>query len=106
MNADQHEGTASLERPKTGVTRRNRRRTAGDLEALRRELWHACRRVGDVLDDLDAEPGDLCRAANSLAALANAYRATTESAVLEVEVAELRRRVDALHGPSIRGRAA
>ncbi len=61
---------------------RRRRRTAGDLEALRRELWHGLRRVGEVFDDHDAEPAELCKAANSLAALANAYRGVTEAAEL------------------------
>ena len=61
---------------------RRRRATAGDLEALRRELWYGLRRVGDVFDNPDAEPGELCKAANALAALANAYRGVTEAAEL------------------------
>jgi hypothetical protein len=61
---------------------RRRRAAAGSLEHLRRELWHAARTVGAVLDDPDALPADVCRAANSLAALANSYRAVTEAADL------------------------
>ena len=64
------------------ITRRRPRRTSGDLEALRREVWFALRRVGDVLDNPDATPDEICRAANSLAALANSYRGVTEAAEL------------------------
>jgi hypothetical protein len=66
-------------KPALAGASRRRRAAAGDLQALRRELWHAARRVGDVLDDVDALPADVCRAANSLAALANSYRAVTEA---------------------------
>lgn len=71
--------------------RRRRRATAGTLEQLRRELWHATRTVGAVLDDPDALPADVCRAANALAALGNAYRAVTESVDLDARVTELER---------------
>ena len=77
--------TRTNARPKPAPARRSgrRRRAApGDLEALRRELWHGIRRVGDVLDKLDAEPGELCKAANALAAMSNAYRGVTEAAAL------------------------
>ena len=62
---------------------RRRRATAGDLEALRRELWYGLRRVGDVFDKPDATPDELCRAANALAAMSNAYRAVHSDAELE-----------------------
>jgi hypothetical protein len=72
-------------RPKPPTPRRSgrrRRAKAGDLEALRREMWHAIRKVADLLDAPDAEPADLVRAANALAALGNAYRGVTEAADL------------------------
>ena len=90
--------TAARATRKPGPKRpRLRRRTSGDLEALRREVWFALRRVGDVLDNPDATPDEICRAANSLAALANAYRATTEAAELlprleAIEAAQARER--------------
>ena len=62
--------------------RRARRSPPGGLDALRRELWHALRRVGEVLDNPNADPADVCRAGNTLAALANAYRGVTEAADL------------------------
>lgn len=68
---------------------RRRRAKAGDLEALRREMWHAVRKVSDILDDPDADPGDTIRAANALAALGNAYRGVTETSVLEERLAAL-----------------
>lgn len=72
-------------RPKPPAARRSgrrRRAKAGDLEALRREMWHAIRKVADLLDAPNAEPADLVRAANALAALGNAYRGVTEAADL------------------------
>ena len=79
------------------ITRRRPRRTSGDLEALRREVWFALRRVGDVLDNPDADAGDVCRAANALAALANSYRGVTEAAEIiprleAIEAAQARER--------------
>jgi hypothetical protein len=68
---------------------RRRRLSPGDLRALRRELWYALRRVGEVLDDPAAEPADLCRAGNTLAALANAYTRATEADDLAERVAAL-----------------
>ena len=84
-NADHDERTAPVARPKTaynGRSGRRRRGKAGDLEALRRELWHAVRLVSDALDADDLDVGDLVRGANALAALANSYRGVTESADL------------------------
>ena len=69
-------------RPPARRSGRRRRAKAGDLEALRREMWHAIRKVADLLDAPDAEPADLVRAANALAALGNAYRGVTEAADL------------------------
>ena len=81
--ADPDAKTAARATRKPGPKRpRVRRRTSGDLEALRREVWFALRRVGDVLDNPDADAGDVCRAANALAALANSYRGVTEAAEL------------------------
>jgi hypothetical protein len=37
------------------------------------------RRIGDVLDNQDATSDEECRAANALAALANAYRGVSET---------------------------
>lgn len=65
--------------------RRVRRGKPGDIEGLRRELWHAVRRAGDLLDTA-TEPGDVIRAANALAALGNAYRAATESGDLVARI--------------------
>ena len=62
--------------------RRVRRSPPGNLRSLQRELWHALRRVGEVLDRPNAEAADVCKAANALAALANAYRGVTEAADL------------------------
>ena len=85
---------ATPSRPLTGTSWRSGRRrrvAAGTLERLRRELWHAARTVGAVLDDPDALPADVCRAANALAALANSYRAVTEASDLADRVTELER---------------
>lgn len=72
-----------------GRVGRRRRAKAGDLEALRREMWHAVRKVSDIHDDPDADPGDTIRAANALAALGNTYRGVTEASALEVRLAAL-----------------
>ena len=58
--------------------RRVRRAPPGDLTALRRELWHALRRAGDVLDTA-TEPADVLRAAHAVAGCANAYTRLTEA---------------------------
>ena len=87
-----HANPPKRARPKTpaaGRSGRRRRAKAGNLEALRREMWHAIRKVADLLDAPDAEPSDLVRAANALAALGNAYRGVTEAA-------ELVQRIEAL----------
>lgn len=52
-------------------------------------MWHAVRKVSDILDDPDADPGDTIRAANALAALGNAYRGVTETSDLEQRLAAL-----------------
>lgn len=49
-------------------------------------MWFALRRIGDVLDHA-TDPGDLCRAANAVAALANSYVRLTEVADLEPRLA-------------------
>lgn len=61
---------------------RRRRVTAGTLPMLQREMWYAVRRIGEILDDPDADNGDIVRAANALAALANSYRGVHEQAEL------------------------
>lgn len=72
-----------------------RRRKAGDLKALQRELWHAVSRLGELLDAPEAEAGDIVRVANALGTVANAYRGVTETADivprLEALEAELNR---------------
>lgn len=80
---------SALKGTPAGGNVRRRRSKAGDLEALRREMWHAVRKVSDILDDPDADPGDTIRAANALAALGNAYRGVTETSVLEERLAAL-----------------
>ncbi len=90
MSADQHARTATLARPKTASASRSghrRRAKPGDLEALRRELWHGIRKVSDALDDPDLDLGDLVRILNALAAVGNAYRGVTESSDLERRLA-------------------
>ena len=72
---------------------RRRRATPGTLEDLRRELWHATRTVGAVLDDPDLTAAEACRVANSLAALANSYRGVYEAGTLETRLAELEQRL-------------
>jgi hypothetical protein len=76
--AQDAKGTAAAS-PSRPVSGRRRRVTAGDLAALRREVWFAVRRIGDVLDNQDATSEEVCRAANALAALANAYRGVSET---------------------------
>jgi hypothetical protein len=71
------------------AAKRRRRATAGTLDELRRELWHATRTIGATLDDPNLTPSEACRVANSLAALANAYRGVTEAADLEGRIAAL-----------------
>jgi hypothetical protein len=75
--------------PPQSPSPRRRRATPGDLRALRRELWWGIRRVSDVLDRPHVEPADLCRAGNTLAALANAYRGVTEADDLAERIAAL-----------------
>ena len=72
-----------------GRAERRRRRSPGDLEALRRECWWAIRRVGEALDDPDLTVGDLCKVAHALAGLANSYGRV-------VEVGDLAARLEAL----------
>ena len=61
---------------------RRRRRKAGDLEALKREVWHAILAAADMLDDPDAEMADRLRAANAVASLAGVYRSVYADADL------------------------
>lgn len=70
------------------ATTRKRRATPGTLDQLARELWHATRTIGAVLDDPNLTPADACRVANSLAALANAYRGVLPGAKHEAAQAE------------------
>ena len=70
---------------------RRRRRAPGDLQALRRVVWHALRRVGETLDDPTIPIADLCKAANALSALANAYRGATELGDLAARIEALER---------------
>lgn len=82
---DQDTNARPNARPKPATTARSgrrRRAKAGDLEALRREMWHAIRKVADLLDRPNPEPADLVRAANALAALGNSYRGVTEASDL------------------------
>ena len=74
--------TKPIARATPPLSGRRRRRKAGDLEALRREMWHAVWRVGEVLDSPHADVAELLRAANALAALGNAYRGVSETAEL------------------------
>ena len=91
MKPHQDTKTPANATPNPGARRRARRSPPGGLDALRRELWHALRRIGDTLDHPDPDPGDLCRAGNTLAALANAYRAVTAEHDFERELADIRR---------------
>lgn len=76
-------------KPKPLTATRRRRAKAGDLEALRREMWHAVRRISDLLDEPETEPAELVRIANALAALGNAYRGVTETSDLEKRLVAL-----------------
>lgn len=94
MSKRQHAKTAQTGARQDGVggrVERRRRRTPGDMAALQRELWHALRRIGEVLDQPNADAADLCRAGHTLAALANSYRAVTAEHDFERELADLRR---------------
>lgn len=64
--------------PKRGVRRRRR---AGDLEALRRELWHCILTLTDKLDET-TDTGEIVKIANAVGTCANAYRGITELADL------------------------
>jgi hypothetical protein len=94
---------ASPPRPRSG---KRRRVTAGDLAALRREMWFAVRRVSALLDDEDAAPELIIRACNALALLANAYTRLVESTDLEAEIKQLREQVDAINADAGRRWAA
>jgi predicted RecB family endonuclease len=88
---------------------KRRRVTAGNLDALRREMWFAIRRVSELLDDDTASPELVIKAANALSALGNSYTRVTETAEIEAELRELRVRVDALTSTgasSISGRSS
>jgi len=74
---------------------RRRRATPGTLDDLARELWHATRTIGAVLDDPALTPSEACRVANSLAALANSYRGVYEAGTLETRLAQLEQRLGA-----------
>lgn len=86
--------------------RRRRRSKAGNLEALRREMWHAVRRVSDLLDDPEAETAELIRAANALAALGNSYRGVTEASELEARLTALEEALKEPQAPTGQRRAA
>jgi hypothetical protein len=92
--------------PSPSRSGKRRRVTAGDLGALRREMWFAIRRVSELLDDDTAPPELVIKAANALAALGNSYTRVTETADLEVEVREMRVRVDALTNANSLGRGS
>ena len=98
MKPDRDEKNGALAHPKQRSRRQIRRRSAGDLESLRRELWHALRTLGNALDDPDATIADLTRVANSLAALGNAYKNATE-------VSDLAQRIERLETAQKGGRA-
>ena len=93
MNTATRASPSSAPRRRSG---RRRRASAGDLGALQRELWYGLRRVGEVFDQPEADPSEVCKAANALAALANAYRAVAETVDLAREVAELREDLEAV----------
>jgi hypothetical protein len=89
-----HDDETAREHAKKTPPQRRRRATPGTLDDLARELWHATRTIGAVLDDPDLTPSEACRVANSLAALANSYRGVYETAALEARVVELERHLD------------
>ncbi len=67
--------------------RRPRRRNAGSLTALQKELWHAVMVGGDLLDDDD--PQMRLKAVHAVAQAAAAYRALVEATDLEARVEAL-----------------
>ena len=69
--------------------RRPRRGKPGDLNALKRELWHAVVTAADLLDSTDTKTK--LSAVHALSQSAGSYRALCESVDLENRVAELER---------------
>ena len=66
-----------------------RRSKPGTPQQLQREIWHALRRLGEFVDDPDADAETLCRLVNALAVASNAY-------VRLMEAADLADKVEAL----------
>jgi hypothetical protein len=90
-----YDDETAQEHAKKTPPQRRRRATPGTLDDLARELWHATRTIGAVLDDPALTPLEACRVANSLAALANSYRGVYEAGTLETRLAELEQRLGA-----------
>jgi hypothetical protein len=101
-----HDKNTTNALPKPSRSGKRRRAAAGDLSALRREMWFAVLRVSELLDDTTTPPELVIKAANALAALGNSYNRVTETAELEVELREMRVRVDALTNANSLGRGS
>lgn len=72
--------------------RRPRRGKPGDLNALKRELWHAIMAAADLLDHTDAQTR--LRAIHALAQSAAAYRAVYLDSDLEARIVALETRAE------------
>ncbi len=78
---------------KARTKRRPRRRNAGSLTALQKELWHAVMVAGDLLDDPDAQMR--LKACHAVSQAAGAYRALLETTDLEARLETLERELAA-----------
>ncbi len=74
----------SREKPRQ---QRTMRRSAGSLDLLQRELWFACRKMGDLIENDD--PNIQIRAANALGQVSTAYKALYEATELEARMKEV-----------------
>ena len=74
---------------------RRRRRKAGDLVALKRELWHAVMTAGDLLDDEDANMR--LRAVHAVAQAAATYRSLIEALEFEERLKQLEEANGVIH---------
>ena len=79
------------------------RRRAGNIQALKVELWHAVRCASAVMSDSETEPELRLRAASAIATAGGVYLRILEGAETETRVADMERAIQAALDPAQNG---
>lgn len=78
------------------IHRSNRRRAKGDVEQLRRQIWHSLRVAADAIDNAvsDGDQEIAIKWTHVQLQMSNAYLKILEAAEVAPEIAEIKKRLE------------